>query len=441
MLKLDRAESSLARPSVAFLCSAVLVLFACSALSIAHRSKDWSLVPPESSTQRENRNAPQLEFETKPITQWVGERFVFLDREPALRNYPYTYIYPAGQLIGTVSYRDYVGKVVKITGVSSFSTGDSGSYRVDMTVEASGERLSARSENGTVDGLGPMADIERARSIYVGRTVWRADGVLRTYDKNTRTTSFISIDPFAALKVVAVMAGWYQWAPVRFVVRTPEGAEGFLDVNMSGTNVTGILRAHDTFNNEFQLVPPAKESAAEAGRSYRPSAQALERAAAGKDVLGWQQSWWGMTTNEIVEAFGSVLKRPQKRETYSGKYVEYEIYNYKVGVDSYTVVFQMDNRTRRLAQILITWDQESSSSKDSPNTGAFDRLEELLTKKYGPVRHKRDDEINILGNISRERTWVFPTTSIDLDYSFSQGVGDTVRIRYYPTVSSEANKL
>jgi hypothetical protein len=438
MLKLDRAARLLARPSFAFLCSAVLVLFACSALSIARILKNRAPDVPESSTQRENRDAPpQLEFETKPITQWIGERFVFLDRAPELRSYPYTNIYPAAESIGTVPYRDYVGKVVKITTVTPLSTSDSGSYRVDMIVEVTGERLSARSANGTVDGLGPMADIERARSIYVGMTLWRADGVLRTYDKDTGTTSFISIDPFAALKVVAVMAGWYQWAPVRFVVRTPERAEGFVDVKMSGTNVTGSLRAPDKFKNEFQLVPPLKESAAEASRSYKPTTEALERAAAGNDVLGWQQSWWGMTTNEIVEAFGSALKRPQKSETYSGKYVEYLIPNYRVDGNSYTVVFQMHNWNRRLAQILITSNEEFS--KDSPSTDVFNRLEALLSKKYGPVRYKRDDDV--LDYINRKRTWVFPTTSIDLDYSFSQGIENTLTIRYYPTASSDANKL
>lgn len=375
------------------------------------------------------------EFETKSITEWAGERFVFLGRDPSLRKYGYQLIYPAGQMVGTLPYDGYVGKVVRVTAVTPSSTRVSGSYNVEMVVEETGERLRALASGGNVSGLGPVADIERARSL-VGKTLWRDAGSLQALDEQSGRVSFVNVEPFDALRVVAVTAGWDDSAPVRVVVRPPAGVEGFVDVNFSGTNVSSILRNHHRFDKEFQLTPPAKESAAEAARSYKPTAEALARAASGKDVLGWQEAWWGMTADELLQTFGPQIKKLPKRDIYRGTYAEYVIPDYRVESDLYTVIFQMDNRTNRLAQVLI---RSGEYSKDSPYLGAFDRIEALLTQKYGPVRYRKDDDDRRF--VKRERQWVFPTTTIGLSYTFMQGISNGVTIRYYPTASSDANKL
>lgn len=376
------------------------------------------------------------EFETKSITEWVDERFVFLGRDPSLRKYGYQLIYPAGQMIGTLPYDGYVGKVVRVTGVTPSSTRVSGSFNVMMVVEETGERLRALASGETVRGLGPAADIERARALYVGKTLWRDAGALQTFDEKSGRVSFVGVEPFDALKVVAVSAGWDDSAPVRVVVRTPAGAEGFVDVNFSGTNVPTILRNHHRFDKEFQFAPPARESAAEAARSYKPTAEALARAGSGKDVLGWQQGWWGMTADELLQTFGPQVRKLPKRDIYRGTYAEYVIPDYSVENDPYTVIFQMDNRTNRLAQVVI---RSGEYSKDSPYMGAFDRLEALLTQKYGPVRYRKDDDDRRF--MKHERQWVFPTTTIELSYTFMQGISSDLTIRYYPTASSDANKL
>lgn len=377
----------------------------------------------------------ESEIRTIPITEWVGERFIFLGRDPSLQHYGYLAIYPANQVIGSLPYKDYVGKIVKITNVSPTSTRVSGAYNVEMTVEETGERLRALAVGGGVDGLGSVRDIEYARALYIGKTLWRDAGSLQRFDERSGQVSFISVDPFETLKVIAVMPGWHNEAPVRIVVRTSSGIEGFVDVNVSGTNIPNILRNSHRFENQFRLTPPPRESAAEAARSYKPSDEAIARAAQGKDILGWQQSWWGMTANELVQTFGDSLEKLPKPYIYSKLYAEYIIPNYNVGKDPYTVIFQMDNRTHRLAQVLILSEE---FPKDSPYLSQFDRLEALLSQKYGTVRYKRDKDESL---INHERQWVFPTTTIELSYTFIKGVSNEVSIRYYPTASSDANKL
>lgn len=125
-----------------------------------------TIIAPDSSSApaRQDRAAATMtpgsatEFETKPITEWVGEQFVFLGRDPSLRKYGYQLIYPAGQMIGTLPYDGYVGKVVRVTAVTPSSARVRGSYNVEMAVVETGERLRALASGGNVSGAAMTAD-------------------------------------------------------------------------------------------------------------------------------------------------------------------------------------------------------------------------------------------------------------------------------------------
>ncbi len=143
-----------------------------------------------------------------------------------------------------------------------------------------------------------------------------------------------------------------------------------------------------------------------------------------------------MSAEELLQTFGPQIKKLPKRDIYRGTYAEYVIPDYRVESDPYTVIFQMDNRSNRLVQVII---RSGEYSKDSPYLGAFDRLEALLSQKYGPARYRKDDDNRRF--VKRERQWVFPTTTIELYYTFMQGISSDLTIRYYPTASSDANKL
>jgi len=54
------------------------------------------------------------------------------------------------------------------------------------------------------------------------------------------------------------------------------------------------------------------------------------------------------------------------------------------------------------------------------------------------VRYRKDDDRRFM---KHERQWVFPTTTIEISYTFMQGISSDLTIRYYPTASSDANKL
>jgi hypothetical protein len=66
----------------------------------------------------------------------------------------------------------------------------------------------------------------------------------------------VAIKRYAPLKVVAINPGWDEEKPLRFVLQTSDGKQGFLDVNLSGTNVAPELRHLNRFDEAFMTEDP-----------------------------------------------------------------------------------------------------------------------------------------------------------------------------------------
>ena len=156
------------------------------------------------------------------------------------------------------------------------------------------------------------------------------------------------------------------------------------------------------------------------------------------DVLGWQDSRWGMSKSDIQKVFPNTTNTQSPKVVCGDPYADNSCVskNFKLADESFTVLMTIDN-TKGLKQITIVLDQI-----DSPKTRLmlFEKVEELLTQKYGTVKYQKDN--NILDLMIRTRQWVFPSTIIELQYNY---VGkhsiSLLTITYKPASESDANKL
>ena len=383
-----------------------------------------------------------VSFKTRSISDWVGERFIFQPQEKGLQKFGYPLIYKANQTIGVLPYDEYVGRIAKVTKVTPSPTGINGSWIVDLVLEDTSERIKANAVLNQIKRIAPVADIENARVRYIGKTLWLQNSPLRCFKKNGAGVESISVDTSKPVKVIDVVASWENDAPVRFIVQTGDGQKGFVDVSMSGTNVSDILRKHSKFEVQFLTEKPQINSSYGFGNIPNTSSQSSVTLKQ-NDVLGWQGSRWGMTEMDIVRTFGASLKKLSKRNLYKNRYVDYVIPNLNLNKEIFTVHFQMDARTNRLIQILISLDQRES---DSPRNDIFLGLEEILSQKYGTPSYKKDKEDKIGSFLTiRERQWSFPSTIIELNYDYSKNYNGIfsidVTIRYFPASLSDANKL
>ena len=132
----------------------------------------------------------------------------------------------------------------------------------------------------------------------------------------------------------------------------------------------------------------------------------LQTLAQPKDVEGWNKARWRMTEEQILSAFEGQVERLPETTKYTRVYANLWIKNLDIGGEQYEVLFQMDNKTNQLVQVLIKPKEIKALSVQ------FNPLEQMLVEKYGPPSYKEDSYK--LDNFTR--AWNFPTTTIELQY-------------------------
>ena len=182
-----------------------------------------------------------------PISNWVGERFIFLPKHKDLQQYGYQSFH--------VDYDKYVGRIAKVISIdkSDFL------YKVTLKMEDDGAELTATADySETINGLAPIADIDSARSRWLNKTLWSKQRELSTYDEEKNELQSVMLRRYSPVKVIDIVAGWYDHKPVRFILQTEDGNEGYVDLNLSNTNVSANLWEYSQFDEEFLTKDPRK---------------------------------------------------------------------------------------------------------------------------------------------------------------------------------------
>lgn len=189
-----------------------------------------------------------LQFPYRPMGDWQGQRFIFLSSPKPLEHSTYD------DFNGTRKRKDYAGRVAKVVAVSDFS----GRVHLEFELEDTGEHLRARTlpNKESLAGLLLVDDLEKARQQWLGQTLWCRQMRLSTYDEASDQLGSLALKKYAPLKVVAVKPGWDEEKPLRFVLQTSDGKQGFLDVNLSGTNVQPETRHLNRFEEHFFSEDP-----------------------------------------------------------------------------------------------------------------------------------------------------------------------------------------
>lgn len=189
-------------------------------------------------------------FPYHSVDTWLGQRFVFLPGPKASEEKTYDDFY------GKIIHKQYSGRIAKVISVEDFS----GRIHLEFEMEDSKERLRARTAPGkdSLTGMALFDDIQNARQQWMGKTLWCRESRLSVYDEQGDTVSLLMIKKYSPLKVAEVIAGWNEERPVRFVLETADGKRGFVDLNLSGTNVFKEVRHLGRFEHSFILEDPRK---------------------------------------------------------------------------------------------------------------------------------------------------------------------------------------
>src|SRR5258708_6552003 len=130
-----------------------------------------------------------------------------------------------------------------------------------------------------------------------------------------------------------------------------------------------------------------------------------------KDVPGWRSARWGMTTAQLVQALGSQAQKQPTWELYGDGSYEYLVPGIKLQGQSFTGFLVM-NQEGKLGAVDVRLDEMESSV---PREDVFNKLESLLTKRYGAPDSKKDERPSKapIQTLTLSCTCRFPTTTLN----------------------------
>jgi hypothetical protein len=181
---------------------------------------------------------------TVDVHDWVGKKFMFMPKNPQLRQFGYQ------SFEGDPPYASFVGRVITATSV------DGGALPTVVFVDSAGKRLRANAYSGTVDGIGSLSDLEYARQRWNGKTLWVVDSQVLTWDEERATFGEFIIPKYSPVHIDDVVASTSSFTPIRFILRAANGNVGYIDASISGTNIPLQLRQFNHFGDQFLEVDP-----------------------------------------------------------------------------------------------------------------------------------------------------------------------------------------
>jgi len=205
-------------------------------------------ITPEKKSESKPVEAAPTPFPYHPIGSWVGKRFIFLPKPKGSESGTYE------DFSRSVTHQKYAGRVARVV-----SADDSGaSAYIEFEMEDDGERLRVFTvaNKESVRGMALLDDIENARKQWAGKTVWGKMLMISSYDEQSGAITMTAVKKFGPLKVVDVVPGWDEEKPARFKLETPDGKQGFVDLNLSGTNVQKEIRHLSRFEDRLLAENP-----------------------------------------------------------------------------------------------------------------------------------------------------------------------------------------
>jgi len=151
-----------------------------------------------------------------------------------------------------------------------------------------------------------------------------------------------------------------------------------------------------------------------------------------KDIQGWEETRWGMTSDEIGKALGSRAQKLTDFEGYGYGYYEYLVPEITLRGSTFTALLIMDY-TGKLSSVDVRSNEYESQK---PQRDIFDALDSMLIAQYGAPDAKKDEPSS--GQVHLSHIWKFQTSTGELWLywdNHSRPVSSNVGISYYPTAA------
>lgn len=187
-----------------------------------------------------------------PLDQWIGMRFIILPKPNYLQRYGYSTLRSPADGFIIPTYDECAGQVGTVVEIYNDGRTD---RKVILQLE-DGREYTTVSATGVFREIASVSDIERAQDYWRGKMVWAYSGPVYEYNARTGRVYAYAFKNYEPVTVTEVVAGWDHNRPVRLIVKTLDGYEGYIDLQVSSTNVIEPLRGRNRSNVFFVTEDP-----------------------------------------------------------------------------------------------------------------------------------------------------------------------------------------
>jgi hypothetical protein len=150
------------------------------------------------------------------------------------------------------------------------------------------------------------------------------------------------------------------------------------------------------------------------------------------DLAGWRQARWGMSEAELKAAFAKELVTPAAALEFDDLVVREIIPRVSVSGRPFVVYFQLDAKSLRLEQVLLTYRGKR------PTHGDYAAIAKELVDQLGPSETVTDRFYQSVPGFRIDRRWRRPTTTVALHFqqpNFDYGNTErgSLTLRYFPS--------
>jgi len=202
-------------------------------------------------------------FTTIRLRDWVGNKVIFLPRSKSLQPFGYQMWRPAGismeeqALSGQMSipYHVLAGKTAQVVSVD---TSKGSSRKITVRLIDGTEYICENIYEDVVPEVTLLNDLAEARRRFREKPLWILDGAILTLNAQSGKIGAVEVPRTSKVHVVDVVASDTESCPIRFIVRSRSGREGYVDVHISNTNVSDLFHQYDRFSDTFLTEDPRK---------------------------------------------------------------------------------------------------------------------------------------------------------------------------------------
>jgi hypothetical protein len=187
-----------------------------------------------------------------PLAKWAGQKFMFLPMEREAPTEAPSFKLGAAPGDGdtrNAPYESLVGRVGTVV--------RTGADFVVMKLDDDGTTLRGTpGPYGNLPELAPAADLYLARKLYTGKILWPKDPSLDRYTRARGAEARLPIGPGVPTLVRGVFPAENAANPIRLVLETADGRQGYVDMALSGTNAPTGGHVVYKFNDLFFGADP-----------------------------------------------------------------------------------------------------------------------------------------------------------------------------------------